>query len=106
MSSSKQILRKMWILYIILETDEKNSWTKRRRVTTGRMGFSDGSVVKTIALSPANAGDTGWISGSGRSSGEGNGFPLQYSCLENSMDRGSGWAIAHGAEKSRTRLSY
>ena len=68
------------------------------------MGFSDGSVVKTIALPPANAGDTGWISGSRRSSGEGNGYPLQYSCLENSMDRGAGWAIARGVEKSRTRL--
>ena len=50
------------------------------------LGFPGGSVVKN---SPANAGDMGWIHGSGRSPGEGNGNVLQYSCLENSMDRGA-----------------
>ena len=50
------------------------------------MGFPGGSVVKNP---PANAGDTGLIPGSGRSLGEGSGNPLQYSCLENSMDRGA-----------------
>ena len=57
---------------------------------------------------PANAGDArdlGSISGSGRSSGVENGNPLQYSCLENSMDRGAWWAIVHGVEKSWTPLS-
>ena len=54
---------------------------------------------------PANAGDEGSIPGSGRSPGEGNGNPLQYSCLENPMDRGAGWAIIHGVAKSQTRLS-
>ena len=57
---------------------------------------------------PANAGDirdTGSIPGSGRSPGEGNGNPLQYSCLENSMDRGAWRAIVHGEAKSRPRLS-
>ena len=48
---------------------------------------------------PANAGDAGLIPGSGRSPGEGNGNPLQYSCLENPMDRGSWWAIVHGVAK-------
>ena len=43
--------------------------------------------------------------GLGRSFGEGNGYPLQYSCLENYMDRGAWWAIVHGVAKSRTRLS-
>ena len=43
--------------------------------------------------------------GLGRSPGEGNGNPLQYSCLENPMDGGAWWAIAHGVAKSRTRLS-
>ena len=52
-----------------------------------------------------NAGDTGLIPGSGRSLGEGNGNPLQYSCLENSMDRGGWWATIHGITKSRTQLS-
>jgi len=52
-----------------------------------------------------NAGDPGSIPGSGRSPGEGNGNPLQYSCLENPMDRGAWWATVHGVTKSRTRLS-
>ena len=49
------------------------------------MGFPGGSESKESAC---NAGDLGLISGLGRSPGEGNGYPLQYSCLENSMDRG------------------
>ena len=52
-----------------------------------------------------SAGDPGSIPGSGGSSGEGNGNPLQYSCLENSMDRGAWWATVHGVTKSQTRLS-
>ena len=64
------------------------------------MGFPGGSVVKNT---PANAGDAGFISGLGRSPGEGNGNPLQYSCLENSMDRGTWWATVHGiAEMNMT----
>ena len=49
-----------------------------------------------------NAGDLGSIPGSGRSSGEGNDTPLQYSCLENPMDGGVWWATVHGVSKSRT----
>ena len=45
---------------------------------------------------PAKAGDLGSIPGSGRSPGEGNGNPLQYYCLENSMNRGAWWATVHG----------
>ena len=52
-----------------------------------------------------NVGDPGSIPGSGRSPGEGNGNPLQYSCLENPMDRGAWWATVHGVAKSRTWLS-
>ena len=55
--------------------------------------------------SACNAGDLGSIPGSGRSPGEGNGNPLQYSCPENPMDRGAWQAIVHGVTKSRTRLS-
>ena len=51
-----------------------------------------GSVVMNL---PANAGDTGLVPGSGRSPGKGNGNPLQYSCLENPMDRGAWWATVH-----------
>ena len=64
-----------------------------------RYGFPGGSVVKNL---PANAGGPGLISRSGRSPGEGNGNPLQYSCLENSMDRGVWQAIVHGFAKSQT----
>jgi len=59
-------------------------------------------VLKNL---PTNAGDTSLIPGSGRSPGGGNGNPLQYSCLENPMDRGGWWAIVHGVTKSWTRLS-
>ena len=52
-----------------------------------------------------NLGDLGSIPGSGRSPGEGNGNPLQYSCLENPMGGGAWWATVHGVKKSRTRLS-
>ena len=61
-----------------------------------------GSEVKAAAR---NAGDPGSIPGSGRSPGEGNGRPLQYSCLENPMDGGAWQAAVHGVAKSRTRLS-
>ena len=66
------------------------------------VGIPGGSEVKASAC---NAGDLGSIPGSGRSPGEGNGNPLQYSCLENPMDRGAWWATVHGVAKSRTRLS-
>ena len=56
-------------------------------------------------MSARNAGDLGSIPGSGRFSGEGNGNPLQYSCLENPMDGGGWWATVNGVAKSRTRLS-
>ena len=56
-------------------------------------GFPGGSVVKNL---PANVGDMGLISGSGRSPGGGNGNALQYSCLEDPMDRGSWRAAFHG----------
>ena len=52
--------------------------------------------------SACNAGDLASIPGSGRSPGEGNGNPLQYSCLENPMDRGTQWATVYGAAKSQT----
>ena len=57
---------------------------------------------------PAIAGDARYtvsVPGLGRSSGEGNGNPLQYSCLENPMDRGAWWATVRGVAKSQTRLS-
>ena len=63
--------------------------------------FSRGSEVRAFAC---NAGDLSSIPGSGRSPGEGNGNPLQYSCLENHMDRGAWWATVHRVTKSQTQL--
>ena len=65
----------------------------------GNNGFPGGSVVKN---SPANAGDSGSIPGSGRYPGEGNGNPLQYSCLRNPMDRGVWRATIQRVTKSWT----
>ena len=58
-----------------------------------------------VKASAYNVGDLGLIPGLGRSPREGNGSPLQYCCLENSMDRGAWQAAVHGVAKSRTRLS-
>ena len=63
------------------------------------LGFSDGSDGKPSAY---NAGDPGSIPGLGRSPGEGNGNPLQYSCLDNPMDGGAWQVIVHGVAKSWT----
>ena len=62
-------------------------------------------ISHEVKASTCNAGDLGSIPGSGRSPGEGNGNPLQYSCLENPMDGGAWWATVHWVAKSRTRLS-
>ena len=65
-------------------------------------------VVIVVKNSPANAGDERGASSipeSGRSPGVRNGNPLQYSCLENAMDKGAWWVIVHGFEKSQTRLT-
>ena len=67
--------------------------------TYTHVGFPGGSVVKNP---PASAGDAGSIPGLGRSPGEGNGGPLQYSGLENSMNRGAWQAIVHRVTKSWT----
>ena len=64
--------------------------------------FSGGTVVKNL---PANAGGLGLILGSGRSPGGGHGNPLQYSCLENRMDRGAWWATVQRVAQSQTQLS-
>ena len=62
-------------------------------------------VVKNLPANARDARDVGSIPESGRSPGEGNGNPLQYSCLENPMDGGAWWATVHEVAKSRTRLS-
>ena len=57
-------------------------------------------MVKNLPASAGDIRDLGSIPGSGRSPGEGNGNPLQYSCLENPMDRGAWWATVHGVTES------
>ena len=66
------------------------------------LGFPGGSARKESACS---AGDLGSIPGSGRSPGEGIGYPLQYSCLEDPMERGTWRATVHGVAESQTGLS-
>ena len=63
-------------------------------------------VAQAVNNLPAHAGDTGPIPGLGGSPGEGNGYPLQYSRLENPMDRGAWWTTVHGITNSQTRLSH
>ena len=66
------------------------------------MGFPGGSDGKASAC---NVGDPGPIPGLGRSAGEGNGNPLQYSCLENPLDGGAWWTTVQVVAKSQIRLS-
>ena len=68
-------------------------------------GVSEQLVAQLLKNPPAKAGDLGSILGLGRSPGEGNGNPLQYSGLENPVDWGAWWATVHGVAKSRTQLS-
>ena len=75
------------------------SWSPTWAVYSGFPGGLDGKE------STCNAGDPGSIPGLGRSPGEGNGYPLQYSCLKTSMDREAWWAIVCGVTKSQTQLT-
>ena len=93
-SSSGEGIRQGWGL---THTRSGSFWTQ----SVDTWGFQGGSVVKKLA---SNAGDTGSIPGLGRSPGERNGNPLQYSCLENPMGRGDWRATVHGVTKSLTEL--
>ena len=66
------------------------------------LGFPGGIAEKKL---PANTGDADSVPGSGGSPRGGNENPLQYSCLKNSVDRGTWWAVVHGVAKSGTQLS-
>ena len=78
------------------------SCSRKRDSLVTQEGFPGSSVSKESAC---NVGDHGSIPGLGRSSGEGNGNLLQYSCLDNPMDRGVWQAIVHEFSKSQTQLS-
>ena len=99
---------------IITPTKTISRVPKNMNFDSGRLGFEPrlchydfvtSLVSQTVKASAYNAGDLGSLSGLGRSPGEGNGSQLQYSCLENPMDRGAWQAVVHGVTKSRTRLS-
>ena len=66
------------------------------------MGFPGSSAAKNLPANAGDAGDTGLIPGLGKSPGEGNGNPLQYFCMENSMDRGVWRVKVHRVTKIRT----
>ena len=68
--------------------------------------FRASLVPQTVKNLPVVWEDPGSIPGSGRPPGEGNGYPLQYSCLENPKDRGTWWATVHGVTKSRTQEKW
>ena len=85
------------------ESDTTEQLNNEMTTTTFlRSGFPGSSVVKDL---PVNAGDVGSIPGSGRSPREGNDNPLQYSCLENPMDRGVWRTTVHEVEKSQAQFS-
>ena len=73
---------------------------------TQSMDMNLSKIWETMGKESAcSMGDPGSVPGWARFPGEGNGHPLQYSCLENPMDRGAWWDIIHGVAKSQTRLS-
>ena len=63
-------------------------------------------VVKSLSVSAGDLSNTDLIAGSGRSPGGGHGNPIQYSCLENSMDRGAWWATVHRVAKNQIQLNF
>ena len=78
------------------------NWSSMLTEALFTVGVPDGSVGKEATCNAGGTGDTGSIPGLGSSSGEGNGNPLQYSCLGNSTDKGAWWATVHGVAKSQT----
>ena len=92
----------MVLLNIALGASISEDQGQNTRVPSRAQGFPGGSDTKESAC---NAGDMSLIPGLGRSPGEGNGYPLQYSCLENCMDRGAWWATVRLVPKNQTRLS-
>ena len=96
--------------YSDLENSTDSPWSGKDSDMTEQLALTcvKGSQVALVVKNPpANAGDIrdmGPIPGLGRSSAGGHGNPLQYSCLENSMDRGTWWATVRGVTKSRTGL--
>ena len=85
--------------------EEKNMGSDAKWVSPRIWATLNTKPCSEVKVSASNAGNLGSIPGLGRSPGEGNGNPLQYSCLENPMDGGAWWATVRSVAKSRTRLS-
>ena len=83
-----------------METEMQSE--KNREFFENGLGFLSGSEVMNQPANSGDARDGGWIPQSGRSPGEGNDNPLQYSSLGNPTDRGVWWATVHGAAKGQT----
>ena len=117
------VLCDIWRLSSLILLEESSPslwWFSHRSVLSSTQLYSDLQVTQHDSLefflhsfhagsdgkeSACSVGDLGSIPGSGRSPGEGNGNPLQCSCLENPMDGGAWWASVHGVAENRTRLS-
>ena len=95
-SSSNQIWTLIFFPFKIIFNSGK---TQKIIYHLNHLGFLGGSMVKNLTASAGDTGDLGLIPGWGRSPGAGNGTPLQYSCLENSMDRGAWQSTVHGVAK-------
>ena len=104
------------ILESVVNSSSRGSSPPRNQTHVSRVFCTSGWLFTCWAIqvsdcslygkeSACNAGDPGSITGLGRSLGEGNGYPLPYSCVGNPMKRGTWWATVHGVAKSRTQLS-
>ena len=101
--------RQKFILLTLFETFPSYSSVFSREIMIVPVGHHDAIITKSkwhiswfsleVKASPCNVGDLGSIPGLGRSPGEGNGNPLQYSCLENPMDGGAWWSTVHGSQR-------
>ena len=98
------------MIYLETVKSQENVDSKKSRVKLSSLSlytrrFTGGSVLKNLPANAADTGDAGSIPGLGRTPGLGNGNPLQYSSLDNPLDRGAWWAIVQGVAKSQTQLS-
>ena len=96
----------IFVILQIMDIYDQNSPLPKDSITFYyilEVGLSQWLNSKESTCNAGASGDAGSIPGLGRSPGEGIGYPLQYSCLENAMDRGAWWATVHGVSKSQTQ---
>ena len=95
----------IWMEVVLFCVPAWQSWAPQTLSLDLQLGIKASQVAQIVKLFACNVGDLGLIPELGRSPGEGNGYSLQYSCLENPMDRGAWQATVHGVTKSQTRLN-